>query len=117
MIIDQNGESFANDPYLSPNSFKNARYSSVTPYEQGFPIAEPHAENGKVPGEGAFPLAHFQTFNSIVNYVSRTYRWRFDEALRDSLQNSLAMRRDPVVMHALRMRQIPTAQLSWHHRS
>lgn len=118
MITDYNGTPYdmeaVADPYLSPNAYKEVRYSNVTPYEQGYPLPNVLPNEDRVPGDGAFPVPHFQTFNSIVNYVSRTHRWRFDEALRDSHQNALAMRRDPVIMHALRMRQIPTAQLTWH---
>ena len=104
----------AADPYLSPNSYKEVRYSDATPYEMGSSLPDMRPGEGRVPGDGQFPVGHFQTFNSIVNYISRTHRWRFDEALRDNTHNALAMRRDPVIMHALRMRQIPTAQMTWH---
>lgn len=83
----------------------------------GSPVAtSPPAgpEDSLPPGGGRFPLPHYQTFGAIVNSVSRTYRWTFDEALRHDRENALAIRRDPVVMDALRSRQIPTAQLPWH---
>jgi hypothetical protein len=66
------------------------------------------------PGGGRLVTPHFLTFSQITNYASRTYRWAFDEALRHSRTNALACRRDPVVMDALRSRQIPTCQLPWH---
>lgn len=46
--------------------------------------------------------------------VNRSYKFSFDEAMLASPANARAMRRDPVLMDALRSRQIPTCQLSWH---
>lgn len=66
------------------------------------------------PGGGKLILPHISTFSQVVNLASRTYRWAFDEALRNSQTNTLAMRRDLVVMDALRSRQIPVVQLAWH---
>lgn len=86
----------------------------AAPQEAGFPTPEgpmlPSMPAGM--GKGAFP--HFLSFSELVNYSSRTYRWAHDEALRHSTTNALAMRRDPIVMSALRARQIPVSQLSWH---
>jgi hypothetical protein len=84
--------------------------------EMGYPLPEPEGDPDAMvpPGEGRLPLPHFATFGQLVNVASRTYRWSFDEALRHSQSNALAIRRDPVVMDALRSRQIPTAQLQWH---
>jgi hypothetical protein len=96
----------------SPNAFPEP--SREWPFEHGAPFPEPIRSEHRPPGDGRFPLAHFQTFSQIVNYASHTYRWRFDEALRHHRENALAIRRDPVVMDALRSRQIPTAQLPWH---
>ena len=84
------------------------------PQEAGFPAHEgpmvPSLPAGL--GKGAFP--HFLSFSELVNFQSRSYRWNHDEALRHSTANALAMRRDPIVMSALRARQIPVSQLSWH---
>lgn len=62
-------------------------------------------------------VPHIYTFASIVNQVSRTYTLYSDEALRHSWANAQAMRRDPVLFDALRSRQIPTCQLSFHVQS
>jgi len=85
--------------------------------EAGYPPPPPHADRSLPPGGGGLVLPPFQTFSQIVNYVSRTYRFRFDEALRHSEANARAARRDPVVMDAVRSRQMPTAQLAWHLES
>jgi hypothetical protein len=82
--------------------------------EEGYPLPEAQTAEGLPPGGGKLVLPHFATFSQLVNLVSRSYRWTHDEALRDSKTNALAMRRDPVVMDALRSRQIPTVQLEWH---
>jgi hypothetical protein len=80
--------------------------------EAGYPFPEPVPADP--PGQGKFPLPHFLTFAQLTNLVSRSYRFTFDEALRHSQANALAMRRDGVVMEALRARQMPTCQLAWH---
>lgn len=82
--------------------------------ESGLPLPEAQKATHLPPGGGEAVLPHYQTFSMLVNSMSRTYRWSFDEALRHSQQNALAIRRDPVVMHALRQRQIPVTQLPWH---
>lgn len=88
------------------------------PYEEGLPLPEPPAgPPSKAPGGGKNVVPHYLTFSQVVNYASRTYRWQFDEALKHRQQNALAIRRDPVVMDALRSRQMPTAQLPWHIES
>jgi hypothetical protein len=84
------------------------------PYEQGYPLPDAPPAGPLPPGGGAQILPHFQTFSQIVNYASRVYRFTHDEALRDNWTNALAIRRDPVIMDALRSRQLPTAQLPWH---
>lgn len=94
------------------NSYPSAEEQQ--PYEQGFPLPEAPRTTIMPPGDGGLILPHFETFGQIVNYASRTYRYTHDEAIRASWTNMLAMRRDPVLMDALRSRQIPTAQLPWH---
>lgn len=87
--------------------------------ERGNPLPEPPAPGP--PGSGALPpnqamwiAQHQQTFAAVWNSVAGTYRWTYDEALRDSHTNALAYRRDPIVFEALRARQMPTAGLEWH---
>jgi hypothetical protein len=82
--------------------------------ELGYPRPEPEKGEHLPPAGGRLTLPHFATFSQIVNLVSRTYRYTFDEALRSSGTNALAIRRDPVILDALRSRQMPTAQLPWH---
>lgn len=84
------------------------------PYEEGYPLPVAPKAGELPPGAGAQVLPHFVTFSQIVNYASRVYRYTHDEALRDNWNNALAIRRDPVIMDALRSRQLPTAQLPWH---
>lgn len=82
--------------------------------EQGFPANDPPINESDPPGSGSFPIPHFASFSEIANYASRTYRWSHDQALKHSRQNALAIRNDPVVMQALRARQLPVVQLPWH---
>src|SRR5258708_6969725 len=84
------------------------------PYEAGYPLPEAKRAETLPPGQGKLAYPHFESFASIVNLATRTYRYTFDEATRDSFTNTLAIRRDPVVWESLRSRQIPVAQLPWH---
>jgi hypothetical protein len=88
---------------------------TATAYEQGLPLPEAKREDNSLPpGGGKWVVPHFTSFAAIINSITRTYRWTFDEALRDSQTNALALRRDPVIMDALRSRQLPVCQLQWH---
>ena len=82
----------------------------------GLPLPEPTPgqKEGMPLAGGQWAIPHHLSFAQVTNWASRTYRWTFDEALKHSHTNSLAVRRDPVVMDALRSRQLPTAQLPWH---
>lgn len=82
--------------------------------EQGLPGPEASTAGSLPPGEGKNLVPHFTTFASILNSVTRTYRWTYDEARKHSDANALALRRDATIMDALRERQMPTAQLAWH---
>jgi hypothetical protein len=85
--------------------------------ELGYPAPSPTVPAGGPslpPGGGRLNVPHYLTFGSIVNQISHTYRWTFDEAAKHSDQNKVAIRRDPVIYDALRTRQMPIAQLAWH---
>jgi Protein of unknown function (DUF935) len=56
---------------------------------------------------------HVVTFASVMNQFSRTYSHRYDEAIRNSTMNALAMRRDCYIRALLNERQLPTARRSW----
>lgn len=66
------------------------------------------------PGDAQWIIRQAETFAAKWGGPQRIYRWTYDEALRHSRENAVAMRRDAVIMDALRARQIPTAQLGWH---
>lgn len=87
--------------------------SNFTSQEQGFSPQPPANPGPLPPNQGMWNIPHFATFAAVMNYASRSYRWTFDEAMRDNRDNALAMRRDPIIMSALRDRQTPTCQLDW----
>lgn len=90
---------------------------SNTPQELGYPQVKADDVNllGPPVGGGRVPVPHYDQFMAIWNSAYRQYRYyNGDEAIRDNLQNALAMRRDPVIGSALRARKMPTALLSWH---
>jgi len=87
--------------------------SSWTAQEMGFPGRAP-VVGDMPPGDGGFTTPNFLSFQSMLASISHTYRYTFDEAMRACQQNALAMRRDPLLLGALRARQRPTAQLTWH---
>lgn len=68
---------------------------------------------GNLPGDGIFTLPHIQQFSSILGAGNKVY-WNLDEATKHSRQNARNMRRDPVIMAALRARQLASCELPWH---
>jgi len=86
----------------------------LAPQEQGYPSPDAPMIASMPAGLGKQAIPQFVTFGQLANYASRTYRWAHDEALKHSYENAKAMRRDPIVMSALRARQMSVAQLSWH---
>lgn len=87
--------------------------SDTTPQELGLPPEPPKPVGTMPPNDGKFSLAHYAAFSALVQYASRSYGWQFDEAMKDSRCNSIAMRNDPIIMSALRDRQTPTCQLEF----
>lgn len=61
--------------------------------------------------ESDWALPHHATFAAVWNKGFRTHYWRFDEALRKSIVDAAAMRRDPLIHASLRRRQIPVTSL------
>src|SRR5690606_33708407 len=72
------------------------------------------ARTDRSPRDGASDVPRCLSFTQLINSVSRTYRWTHDEALLHSHANARAMRRDPILLDALRARQIPVVLLPWH---
>jgi phage gp29-like protein len=81
--------------------------------EQGFPPPDPVGGTHMPAGGGKWVTPHHLLFQNFLNYVSRTYHWTHDEALRDSACNARAMWADLVISTAIRDRQRPTVQLEW----
>lgn len=70
---------------------------------------------GELPaGGGQWPVKHHESKIALINILSRSYRWTFDEATRYSRSDSVAILRDLVVIDALESRFTKTVQLSWH---
>lgn len=90
-------------------------FDSQTPQESGLPFLKvPPNPDGTPPGGGMFQVPHFVSFSSLINYFTRTYRYTFDEAMRNCPAMARVMRNEPVIMQALRERQMPVCQLEWH---
>ncbi len=82
--------------------------------EWGYP-ATPAPPPGDVPpGGGHWAVPNVMSFQGLITTASKSYLYSSDESLLDSPVNARAMRRDAVLMGALRSRQRPTSQLSWH---
>lgn len=58
-------------------------------------------------------FGHHTLFASIINILSKTYSYRFDEAMRNIPANALAMRRDAYIQSLLEERFLPTVHRSW----
>lgn len=96
------------------NSPMDESFNGFSPQELGYPGPSPTPPGDLPPGGGRAVVPNFLSFSALVRSASRAYLYSSDEALRDSQQNAKAMRRDPVLMGALRGVQIPVSQLSWH---
>lgn len=111
MSLNYSGPIMATGPSdLTPNSF-----GAESPQESGLPA--PQAQKspyGFPPGLGKYAVPHFVSFSNLINYFTRVYRYSFDEAVKNCQEMANAMRREPVLMQALRERQMPVTQLSWH---
>src|SRR5262245_29457985 len=58
-------------------------------------------------------VPHHLTFQGVINWVSKTYSYRWDEALRHLPANALAMRRDAFIRALMQERVLPSAQSKW----
>jgi hypothetical protein len=92
-----------------PNNSRN----DPTPQELGFPQQAIPDPGALPPNRGLPSVPPYLSFAQLVNSFSRSFL-NYDEALRQGRDQALAIRRDPVLMQALRARQMPVAQLEWH---
>ena len=70
--------------------------------------------NGQaITGSDGFLVPHARTFQALFNSFSRQYSYRYDEALRNSPANALAMKRDAYYIGLLQERTAPTINLAW----
>jgi hypothetical protein len=89
--------------------------TDATPAEQGFPTNDSPDPSGHLPpGLGRWSVPYFELFSSRFQANSRSYRYQFDEALRDGQANCDAIRRDPTIMAALEARKMPSVQSAWN---
>lgn len=80
----------------------------------GYPQPPASPPGNLPPGGGHWTVPNVLSFQGLITTASKSYLYSSDEALLDSPVNARAMRRDAVLMGALRSRQRPTSQLSWH---
>lgn len=74
---------------------------------------DPHfAVRGQPPGGGRVPVPHIYTFSGVHSNAAKVYL-PSDEALRNSRDNAVYMRNDPVVMECVDARQRASALLDW----
>lgn len=93
-------------PPVGPSGFTN--------FELGYPKPPPPPPGNLPPGGGRYSVPSFLDFSALVQYASRSFGSRFDEAMRDSPTNARAMRRDASVMRLMWSRKRPTALLTWN---
>lgn len=96
----------ARPPGPHPNRIGDLRPGAVQPSEQNYPQRLIRDRFPVIP--------HVLTFAGKWNVVNQTYAVYFDEALRDSQANTLAMRRDFFVHSMLQHRKLPVVCLPWH---
>ena len=64
--------------------------------------------------DGRFAVEHQQLFASVFNGGIGTYYTRFDEALRSSYEDAIAMRNDASIFELIRHRQYPVLNVQHH---
>lgn len=85
-----------------------------TPMEKGFAPADPKVGGPMAPGNSQWITPHADQYTTLINFLSRTYHWTHDEALRDAgTCNTDAMWADCIISSAIRDRQRPVVQLEW----
>lgn len=72
------------------------------------------ADGRPIEGDDGLLIPHHQTFAAIWNAFNRTYSYRYDEALRNSREQALAMRRDPFIWGCLDERYGAVCQAPWY---
>jgi hypothetical protein len=82
--------------------------------EKGLALPEPPKVDELPAGVAQWAIPHWQTFASVFNLPSRSYRALFDEALKHSRQNSDAIDNDIVIQEALFTRKYATSQVGYH---
>lgn len=83
----------------------------------GQPFARGTRDGSAEPVQGRydeFAAPHGLTFAGIITSASRSYFHYFDEAMRHSRENALAMRREPFIRRLLRERRDAVISLRWH---
>ena len=103
------GES-ANAPSVA-DLIDSARMEFRAKYDRGqsqIAVTAPAAN-----ADSEFSVPHHLTFAAVWNWVQKYYYSYYDESQIDSLQNSLAMRRDGFIQELLWHRQMPVTGLTY----
>lgn len=111
----------ASPPWVQPNYASSSydddafdEFGGFTATELGYPGPQPSPPGSLPAGKGGrWTIPNFLSFSALVRSAARAYLYTSDEALRDSPSNARAMRRDPVLMGALRNMQTEVAMLDW----
>lgn len=83
--------------------------------EEGFsPPPPPPPEQGIPPHWSRWAVPPHQTYAALYNLTSRSFRFTFDEAMRNSRESARAMRFDPLIYACLEARKQPVSQFPWH---
>jgi len=83
------------------------------PLSQGLTNQKVKASNVMRRGNQAVVLPHQRGFASMTNWLSKTYRFTFDEALKRDYNTAKAMQNDAFIQGLLRNRILPTAKSQW----
>lgn len=85
--------------------------------EAGYEWPGPLPEEFFAPLHGRWGVQQQQTMSSMINYTARAFPATYDEAMRDSRENALAMRRDDIIRSAMHHLQIPISVADWQHKA
>jgi phage gp29-like protein len=72
------------------------------------------ADGQSLQDEQGFLLSPYRTFVAVWNAINRTYRYTFDEAIKDDPEKARQMDRDLSIGELLQERYLAVASLPWH---
>ena len=103
--------------YYGPGQVRTPSVEDSQIREAGYEWPGPLPEEFFAPLHGRWGVQQQMTLSSMINMTARAFPATYDEAMRDSRENALAMRRDDIIRSAMHHLQIPISVADWQHKA